>query len=111
MNISEANAVNALLRFLADPEASLYDEQKVAEQVTFLAGRAHTALGAGPSEAEVRDLTWPRIAGRLRAADSDGAAQAVCAALAAHKSHGGAIPWPSIADPLEVWELHRELQA
>jgi hypothetical protein len=40
---------------------------------------------------------------RLRAADSDGAAQAVARALDEHKRHGGSIPWPTIQRPVEEW--------
>lgn len=45
MNISEANAVNVLLRHVLDDTAD--DDVQLREASLYLAGRANQALGAG----------------------------------------------------------------
>lgn len=46
-----------------------------------------------------------KVRGMEAAAESDGAAQAVCRALVIHEAHGGSIPWPSVRRPFEEWQI------
>ena len=122
MNISEANAYQSLLRWLSDIEASDAADDRAVTDLVWLAGRAHDALSAGhtvvtaseqvaPKVLEHRDLVRRALAGLAAAQESDGAAQAVCRALADHQAHGGSIPWPSIRGPFEEWARIREVDA
>jgi hypothetical protein len=100
MNISEANAVATLLRALdpaSDRDATTPDPEWIADQLAFLAGRAGKALMVG------LNIDPRRILDRLAGVDSDGEAQAVCRAIAAHLAHNGALPWPSIRKPYDAW--------
>ena len=139
MNVSEANAYQSLLRWLSDVEASDAADDRAVSDLVWLAGRAHDTLAAGhgvgspapaqrtsiwpplgwvtaseevaPKVLEHRDLVRRALAGLAAAQESDGAAQAVCRALADHQAHGGSIPWPSIRRPFEEWEQIREVDA
>lgn len=100
MNISEANATYRVLGWLrrltitGDPEV----RREEIDALRFLTERAYKTLAAAAPE-----LDPLAVVERIRAADSDGAAQAVCRALAAHEAHGGSIPWPSVRGPFEDW--------
>lgn len=122
MNISEANALNRVLDWLADIEASDRTDGEVLGHLHFLAERANKALGAGHTGAAVVDLVWPKVlehreqarrarSGLLDAQESDGAAQAVCRGIEAHLAHNGSLPWPSISRPYEEWQAIRTAQA
>lgn len=122
MNVSEANAYHRLLYWLVDVEASDATDDRAVTDLVWLAGRAHDTLAAGhtvvtaseevaPKVLEHRDLVRRALAGLAAAQESDGAAQAVCRALADHQAHGGSIPWPSIRRPFEEWEQIREVDA
>lgn len=119
MNVSEANAYQSLLRWLVDVEASDAADDPAVTDIAWLAGRAHDTLGAGhtvvtaseqvvPKVLKHRDLVRRALAGLVAAQESDGAAQAVCRALADHQAHGGSIPWPSIRRPFDEWAAMRE---
>jgi hypothetical protein len=102
MNIGEANATCKVLGWLrrltitSDPDVG-HDELAALE---FLAARAGKALNVTAPAVDAVALVR-----RLRAADSDDAAQAVCQALLDHLRHGGSIPWPSISGPLDDWHV------
>lgn len=109
MNITEANAVvHVLRRFgviagwdLTGLDGDTFDDDMFEVALTVLCERAGKALQMTfrPSD----DLPdW------LHAVDSDGAAQAVCRALADHQAHGGAIPWPKVRGPFEDWKQLRD---
>ncbi len=108
MTITEANAVLALLDWLAGKPNSagrVITAGEAASHLELLADRAGKALQVAP------DRSIPaRIVERLAAADSDGAAQAVCRAMEAHTTHGGSIPWPSVAKPLAAWRAAQDGQ-
>lgn len=101
MNIGEANAYCKVVDWLrrltiaSDPDVSTFE----IEALEFLAERAGKALWI---QVEAPDAV--AVVKRLVSADSDGAAQAVCRALAAHESHGGSIPWPSVRRPFDDWQ-------
>ena len=120
MNISEANAYQYLLDWLIDIEASDAADDRAVTDIVWLAGRAHDTLAAGytavtaseevaPKLLEHRALLRRALAGLVAAQESDGAAQAVCRALADHQAHGGSIPWPSVRRPFEEWQALREV--
>lgn len=103
VTVTEAAAVTRVLRRLGVPSFSpgvprpTYDELFDALEV--LAASASKRLQL--TVARRGDLA--AAVDRLTAVDSDGAAQAVCRALADHVAHGGAIPWPSIREPFDAW--------
>jgi len=101
LTVTEANAVNRLVDYLITIEERGDPEVEAAIQ-TLIAG-ANKRLSAGARPEEAPTITR-RIADRLQAADSDGAAQAVCRGLATHTSHGGTIPWPLISGPYGDWK-------
>ena len=120
MNISEANAYQSLLRWLSDIEASDAADDRAVTDIVWLAGRAHDTLSAGhtvvtaseevaPKLLEHRELARRALAGLAAAQESDGAAQAVCRAIADHQAHGGSIPWPSVRRPFEEWQRLQEV--
>ena len=120
MNISEANAYQRLLDWLIDIEASDAADDRAVTDIVWLAGRAHDTLSAGhtvvtaseevaPKLLERRELLRRALAGLVAAQESDGAAQAVCRALADHRTHGGSIPWPSVRRPFEEWQRLQEV--
>lgn len=120
MNISEASAYQSLLCWLSDIEATDAADDRAVTDLVWLAGRTHDTLGAGhtvvtaskevaPKVLEHRDLVRRALAGLAAAQESDGAAQAVCRAIADHQAHGGSIPWPSIRGPFEEWQRIREV--
>jgi hypothetical protein len=101
VNIGEANATYLVLGWLrrltitSDPDIG----HEEIDALRFLTERAYKTLAAAAPE-----LDPLAVVERLRAADSDGAAQAVCRALAAHEAHGGSIPWPSVRGSFEDWQ-------
>ena len=120
MNISEANAYQYLLDWLIDIEASDAADDRAVTDIVWLAGRAHDTLSAGhtvvtaseevaPKLLEHRELVRRALAGLAAAQESDGAAQAVCRAIADHQAHGGSIPWPSVRRPFEEWQRLQEV--
>lgn len=120
MNVSEANAYQSLLRWLVDVEASDAADDPAVTDIAWLAGRAHETLADGhtvvtaseqvvPKVLEHRDLVRRALAGLVAAQESDGAAQAVCRALADHQAHGGSIPWPTIRNPFDEWAAMQEV--
>lgn len=126
MNISEANALNRVLDWLADLEAGERSESPfamtAADQLVWLAGRANKALGAGHSVSTASERVVPKLlehreqarralAGLAAAQESDGAAQAVCRAIQSHLAHNGSLPWPSIRRPFEEWQTVQTVQA
>ena len=121
MNVSEANAYQSLLRWLSDIEASDAADDRAVTDLVWLAGRAHDTLAAGhtvvtaseevaPKVMKHRDLVRRALAGLVVAQESDGAAQAVCRALADHQAYGGSIPWPTIRRPFDEWAAMQEAQ-
>ncbi len=102
LTVTESQAVFVLLDWLAGavpPWDGGEIERGAIESMELLG--AH----AGKTLQMVSDERLPgRVVERLRAADSDGAAQAVCRALDAHKRHGGSIPWPSVSGPFADWQ-------
>lgn len=57
MNVSEANAINRLIR-AAYLGADDVDERQLRDDAVYLADRAHRTLGAGLDGAQVR-RAWP----------------------------------------------------
>lgn len=108
VTVSEASAVFDLLHWLGVHPLGeqLVDDDRAARALELLANHAGKTLGIGVQPGEARQAI-DKLAGRLAAADSDGAAQAVCRGLATHIQHGGSIPWPTIRRPLEDWETRR----
>lgn len=105
LTVTEAQAVNDLLRFVAAaPDASneKVDEGRALEAAKLLAAHAHKTLSAGLTGKDVSGVIWPRFTNRLAARDARAATE-VCLALARHESHGGSIPWPSIERPFRAW--------
>jgi len=120
VNVSEANAYQSLLDWLIDIEASDAADDRAVTDIVWLAGRAHDTLAAGhtvvtaseevaPKLLEHRELARRALAGLVAAQESDGAAQAVCRAIADHQAHGGSIPWPSVRRPFEEWQRLQEV--
>lgn len=107
MNVSESIAVTHLVAWLANPDS---DPEGAKVALTELAKRAHACLAAGSDRITEAPAAIDRLVGRLAAADSDGAAQAVCEALARHEAHGGSIPWPTVRQPFADWRVAKEAQ-
>lgn len=104
LTVADAEAVVDLLCWLAGSpsyDGTLVREARAIDAMWHLATAATMALDPFPPAVAV---TAHRIVERLRAADSDGAAQAVCQALHEHDRHGGRIPWPSVLKPFLEWE-------
>lgn len=116
MNISESTDLFKLLRWLgADPHdvrAGAFrperpTDEDAASALLRLGQRAGVRLQLPVYDHEAAEA-FERLRARLAAADSDGAAQAVCHALDRHeRHHGGSIPWPSVRQPLEGWRAAR----
>lgn len=103
LTVTEANAVNRLLDFIAQPDASDATAEKAAGAAGLLADHAHKTLMAGRTATDAGEVVADEQARR----DRHHAALEVCVALAEHQAHGGAIPWPSIERPFYRWlELH-----
>lgn len=107
MNVGESIAVGRVIDWLANPDS---DPEGATTALGFLAGRADACLHAGRTETEVPGIV-ERLTGRLAAADSDGAAQAVCRGLDTHVVHGGTVPWPTVRRPFEEWQAIQARQA
>lgn len=104
MNVSESNALNILLRWLAKPDASDASADRAAEAAKLLAERAHKTLGHGLSGPDAERVVLVEQDRRTETAEDLDAALVVCEALEVHTSRGGAIPWPSIARPFKAWQ-------
>lgn len=103
LTVSESAAVFTVLRWLSGRRefgTPIPTDRDVVAALTLLGERAGQRLQLSPGRVELA-----RISERLTAADSDGAAQAVCEALGVHIAHGGSIPWPSIRRPFEEWAV------
>ena len=94
---SDSRAVIDLLSWLAEEPS--WDGGRVRD-TRAIDAMAHLATAAGVDGM----ATIAHIVERLQAADSDGAAQAVCRALDEHSSTGGRIPWPSVLQPFLRWK-------
>lgn len=105
LTVTEANAVLALTRWLSGVPVDFghqVTEAEAIEAMELLADHAGRTLQISP------DRSRPaRIVQRLRAADSDGAAQAVCRAIeeeARRQSpEGRSLRHDSIREPFEAW--------
>jgi hypothetical protein len=105
LTVTEAQAVFELMHWLADTplwragdQAPKVSDERALEHLQLLAQHAGRRL----------QLTIPtehleRAIGHHQAAESDGAAQAVCRAIDAHLAHNGSLPWPSIRRPYDEW--------
>jgi hypothetical protein len=98
--LREAAAVNVLLRWLAGkPNGAAgrpVPDDEAIDAMDLLAQGAAYRFQVAP------DGISARIVERLRAAASDGAAQAVCRALDEHST----VPW-NVQGPLEEWRAIR----
>ena len=106
-----AIAINVVLSWLGIHAEHLdrapVDPEALEAALFGLADAAEAKLHSGVDGDDV--ARWmPAVLARRQGQESDGAAQAVCRALVAHKSHGGSIPWPSIRLPFEEWQRIRE---
>ena len=113
LNIGEANALVTVLSWLdGRPQTRGIGEirpassAEAADALHLLARSAGKALLSPGSVCQQADDAMVRAAARRAGEDSDGAAQAVCHALAEHVAYGGTIPSSSIR-PLDDWQrLH-----
>lgn len=109
LTLTESQAVFDLLLWLADKprRSGKVSDTEAIEALELLGRAAGRRLQMSP-EARLPAL----IVERLRVADSDGAAQAVCRAIVAQWAKGGLIkiPWSSVREPFTAWALaHAEL--
>lgn len=110
MSITEANALLKVLDWLGYRHqvagAFLVEEVPDDDAAAALTGLAQVATARLQLSVDVDEVARAvqRLSGRLAGAESDGAAQAVCQALARHVAKGGSIPWPSIERPFAQWQ-------
>ena len=101
MTASERNAVLVLFEWLAKP--GRISDEAAERAVRVLVDEAARCLPARPPS------PFDAIRQRLAAADSDGAAQAVCRAMAAEEPRLLFIPQP-YRRPFEEWKATRARQ-
>lgn len=102
LTVTESQAVFDVLGWLAGSPEPGFTAIEAVDAMEVLEAGAYKRMLCRPGG----DLP-ARIVERLAAADSDGAAQAVCRAIEAHCAKGGGIPWPAIRSPFAEWQAAR----
>jgi len=106
-----AIAINIVLSWLGIHDDSIerapVDPDALEAALFGLADAAEAKLHSGVDGDDVARCL-PSVLARREGQESDGAAQAVCRAIADHQAHGGSIPWPSIRRPFDEWQQIQE---